>query len=284
MLTPARLVVAAAFTQLASCTTLFPPLMPSLAPGFQREKVTLGSSTATNRNSRHNIRVGDHRFRVETRTRVVSARELAGGDGPSVGERTAFGLLGWALRQAGVNTVDEQIVVGTRTVTEPGALWSLVCQIAWIDQREKSKSETTHSRVTEGMDCRQQPAPDSATVHTPWRFRIGSATAIDSLASIADTLGILNRATSALTSAAMERSASDSGRYSLSEEPFGTILGMPRSGGWRIQRGDGRTVAALRVPPAFACLGPCAVDFGAATEEERVVLRFIAAALMAPIR
>lgn len=284
MLTPARLVAAAALTQLAACAPLFSPPMPTLAPGFQRENVTLGSSTAANRNSRHNIRVGDHRFRVETRTRVVSARELAGGDGPSVGERTAFRLLGWALRQAGVNTVDEQIVVGTRTVTEPGAFWSLVCQIAWIDQREKSKFETTHSRVTEGMDCRQQAGSDSAKVHTPWRFRIGSAIAIDSLASIADTLGILNHATSAVTSAAMERSPPDSSRYSLSEEPFGTILGMPRSGGWRIQRDDGRTVAALRLPPAFVCIGQCAVDFGAATEEERVVLRFIAAALMAPIQ
>ena len=284
MLTRARLVVTAALTQLASCAPFFPPPMPTLAPGFQREKVTLGWSTSTNRNSRHDVRVGEHRFRVETRTRVVSARELAGGDGPSVGERTAFGLLGWALRQAGVNTVDEQIVVGTRTVTEPGAPWSLVCQIAWIDQREKSKSETTHSRVTEGMDCRQQPGPDSAKVHTPWRFRIGSPTAIDSLASIADTLGISNGASSTLTSATIERWPPDSGTYTLSEEPFGTILGIPRSGGWRVQRDGGITVAALRVPPTFACLGPCAIDFGAATEEERVVLRFIAAALTAPIR
>lgn len=282
MPTPARLIAAAALTQLAGCAPLLPPLMPALPPGFQREEVTLGSSTVTNRSFRHNIRVGDHRFRVETRTRVVSARELAGGDGPSVGERTAFALLGWALRQAGVNTIDEQIIVGTRTVTEAGALWSLVCQIAWIDQREKSKSEMTHSRITEGMECRQQLASDSAKLYTPWRFRIGSATAIDSLASLADTLDITNRVTSALTSAAIERSPPDSGRYSVSEEPFGAILGMPRSGGWRIQRDDGTTVAALRVPPAFACLGPCAVDFGAATEDERVVLRLIAAALMAP--
>ncbi|HEY0243348.1 MAG TPA: hypothetical protein VGC52_11860 [Gemmatimonadaceae bacterium] len=283
MLTPLRLVAAAALTLLASCAPLLPPAMPTLAPGFEREKVTVGSSTVSNRNSRYNVHVGDHRFRVETRTRVVSAKELAGGDGPSAGERRAFGLLGWALRQAGFNTIDEQIVVGTRTVTERGAPWSLVCQIAWIDQREKSKSETTHSRVTEGMDCHQQPS-DSAKVHAPWRFRIGSPTSIDSLASIADTLGISNRATSAVTSAAMERSSADAMRYSLSEESFGTILGMPRSGGWRIHRDDGVTVALLRVPPTFACLGPCAVDFGDATEEERVVLRFIAAALTAPIR
>lgn len=128
------------------------------------------------------------------------------------------------------------------------------------------------------------PTSDSTNVHTPWRFRIGSATAIESLASIAATLDISNPATSALTSAALERLPPDSGRYSLSEEPFGTILGMPRSGGWRIRGDDGRMVAALRVPPAFACLGPCAVDFGSATGEERDVLRFIAAALMAPLR
>ena len=284
MLTPLRLIAAAALTLLASCAPLLPPMMPTLAPGFQRETVTVGSSTVSNRNSRYNVHVGDHRFRVETRTHVVSAKELAGGDGPSAGERRAFGLLGWALRQAGLNTIDEQIVVGTRTVTEPGAPWSLVCEIAWIDQREKSKSETTHSRVTEGMDCHQQPASVSSKVHAPWRFRIGSPTSIDSLASIADTLGISNRATSAVTSAAMERSSADAMRYSLSEESFGTILGMPRSGGWRIHRDDGVTVAFLRVPPIFACLGPCAVDFGDATEEERVVLRFIAASLTAPIR
>lgn len=284
MLMPARLVVAAALTPLASCAPLFPPVMPALAPGFERERVTVGSSTATSRNSRYNVRVGDHRFRVETRTRVVSAKDLADGDGPSAGERRAFGLLGWALRQAGFNTIDEQIVVGTRTVTEPGAPWSLVCQVAWIDQREKSKFETTHSRVAEGMDCHQQPASDSAKVHAPWRFRIGSPTSIDSLASIADTLGISSRAMSAVMSAAMERSSPDAIRYGLSEESFGTILGLPRSAGWRIHRDDGGTVAFLRAPPAFVCLGPCAVDFGDATNEERVVLRFIAAALTAPTR
>ena len=282
MLKPARLAAVALLILLASCASLFPPSMPQLEPGFQREDVSLRSSTDSHRKSRYNIRVGDHRFRVETTKRIVSEKELGGGDEAPVAARAWLGFFGWAFRRAGGTTVGEQVMVGTRTVTVPGVPWSLVCQVAWIDKREKDRSGSTYTRVTEGMDCRQEHTSDSTTIDLTWRFRTGSPTAIDSLASIVDTLGISPRMVRALN-VAMERSPLDSGTYRLTEEPFGKVLGMSRSGGWRIQHVDGRTVAALRLPPVFTCLGDCAVDFGAATEEERVVLRFIAAALMAPL-
>ena len=266
----------------ASCATLFPPPMPPLTSGVQREKVTEGFSSCTGQNCRHNVRVGAHRFRVETNVRIVTANELAGSDGPSAAERAAGGLIGWAARQAGLTTLDEQVVVGTRTVSSEGTAWRLLCHVAWIDTRERSPSETAYQRITESMECRQQSASDTSEVGGPWRFHFATATAADSLAAAASS-GSATRDAGSLYGAQLERRP-EASLYKVVEESFGKLLWMPRSGGWRVERADGGMVGALRLPPLFACLGPCAVDFGTATEEERVVLRFIAAALMIPLR
>ena len=274
-----RLLAIAALLGLAGCRSMFPPMMPQLEPEFRREKVSAGSSSCSPNQCRHNIKVGSQSFRVETRTRIVSAKELTGAN---AAERAAAGLLGWGLRQAGMTTIDDQIVVGTRTVTSEGSGWRLECSIAWLDERERSKDETEHTRITEGLDCEHHAADSSAGQGT-WRFRYGVLPTVDSLAAIADTLGFNPRTSRDITP--VLRSHGDRAvDYRLAEEPFGRVLGVPRSGGWRVHRSDSTAIGVLRLPPAFSCVGDCALDLGPATNAEAIALRFIAAALMAPMQ
>jgi hypothetical protein len=266
---------------LAGCSTLLPPNLPELQPAFRREKVTSGWSTCGGDNCRNDIKVGSQRFRVETKTRVVSAKELTGAN---AAERVAGGLLGWGLRRAGLTTVDDQIVVGTRTVTSEGSSWRLECSVAWLDQRERSKDETAHLRISEGIDCVQRLA-DSAAVQSGsrWRFRYGVLPSVDSMAAIADTLG-LSASGGPTTDPVLHFQGDTVVEYRLIEESFGSVLGTPRSGGWQVSRKDRKVIGALRLPPAFSCLGHCALDLGAVTAEEENTLRFIAAALMVPLQ
>jgi hypothetical protein len=253
-------------------------LLPDVEPGFRREKVSHGWSSCSPNHCSNTIKVGSQKFKVETRTRVVSSKELSGANAV---ERAAAGLLGWGLRQAGLTTIDDQIIVGSRTVTSEGSDWRLQCSVAWIDQRERSRDETEHHRVTEGIQC-EQLAADSSMTQGKWRFRYGVAPSVDSMAVIADTLGIA-RGASPITPVLIGRDTAEV-RYRLAEVPFGTILGMPRSGGWRVERPDSTTVAMLRLPPVFMCVGHCVLEFGEATAEEAKALRFIAAALMVPLQ
>jgi hypothetical protein len=274
-----RVVLVSAFLGLSGCSTLFPPFVPDLQPGFRREKASIGSSSCSPNHCRHNIKVGSQKFRVETRTRVVSSRELSGAN---TAERAAAGLLGWGLRRAGLTTIDDQIVVGSRTVTSEGSPWRLDCSVAWIDQRERSRDETEHRRITEGIECEQRAA-DSSVVQGKWKFRYGVAPSVDSMAAITDTLGIGGSGASPIAPVLLAE-GKPVVMYRLTEEPFGTILGVPRGGGWRVERPDSTTVGALRVPPVFACFGHCVLDFRSATPEEENALRFVAAALTVPLQ
>jgi hypothetical protein len=263
---------------LVGCASLLPPL-PRLEAPFHREPVSSRSASCTPGHCRHDVRVGSRRFRVETETRMVSAAELRGA---TAVERAAAALLGWGLRQAGLTTVDEQIVVGSRTVTSDGSEWRLECAVAWLDQRERSRDETEPHRVSEGMDCVQRGA-DPAAASGGWRFRYGAAPDADGMAVIADAPGAARPGPDPFTP--MLASHAGAGEvYRLAEEPFGMVLGVPRSGGWRVTRSDGTVVGALRLPPVFVCTGECALDLGRASEEEANALRFIAAALMVPLR
>jgi hypothetical protein len=209
----------------------------------------------------------------------VSAKELSGA---SAAERAAGGLIGWGLRRAGLTTIDDQIVVGSRTVTSEGSAWRLECSVAWLDQRERSRDETEQLRITEGMDCEQRFADSVLVRGGKWRFRYGAPPSVDSLAAIADTLGLSARG--GTTPDPILRFQGDTVvEYRLIEQSFGSVLGTPRSGGWQVSRSDRKVISALRLPPAFSCLSHCALDLGAVTAGEENALRFIAAALMVPL-
>lgn len=255
----------------AGCGSLALPRMPEVAPGYRREQVSSGRSVCTPRRCTNDVAVGARHYRVETVTRVLSSKEVGGGS--NAAGRAAGGLFGWIVRRAGVSTIDEQVVVGTRTVTTDGA-WRLECAVAWIDERERSKDSTQLTRVTEGVSC--EVRSDSAEASGGWTFRYGATPTVDSMA-------LLLHAGDRARSTVPVLSSRESGVFRVVEEFLDPAEKHPRTAGWRVERPDGTPIGALRLPPGFTCFVYCALDLAAPTGEEERVLRLIAAALMIPL-
>jgi hypothetical protein len=255
------------------CAALSLPRMPEVEPGYLRETNWSDGRRCTSGRCTNDVNVGARHYRVETDARVLTSKELGGGN--AVG-RAVGGLFGWMVRNAGVGTIDDQVVVGTRTVTTDDSAWRLECDVAWLDARERSKEETTLERVSEGVSCEARPDSNEATVR--WSFRYGATPTVDSMVTLVHAA---NRARSLVPSL---RSSRDGGvEYRFVEQFFGPARKRRQHGGWRVERPDGTAIGALRLPPGFVCFMECAIDLSAPTAEEVIVLRLIAAALGVPL-
>jgi hypothetical protein len=290
-LTAARVALAAAASPvlLTGCL-LAPPRLPAPDAGVRRDAVKphgercgMGKCTAA-------VVVGGGRFRVESRTRLVSPEEATGRPERSVVRRALSAVGGAVLRNAGVGTSALAVGVGTRTVSDPTGTLTLACEVAWVDEewREKARGgdSTTVTRLAEGMACTAAPPGERAAPR--WRFRRGISPTADSLARVLDSpsLGAAG-GTSAGAPMILERVARAGGvatqRYSVepntSAGPRGGFIAIPVTR-WVVRRGDGTVVGALvgSVRPVAA------VDIdGAADPEEAAILRLIGACLVPPL-
>jgi hypothetical protein len=282
--------VAAASPALLGGCLLAPPRLPAPDVGVRREVVKphgerCGTGTCTAA-----VAVGGHRFRVESRTRLVSPEEATGRPKRPLVRRALSAVGGAVLRNAGIGTSALAVGVGTRAVSDPTGALTLACEIAWVDEelREKGRGgdSTTLTRLAEGMVCTAALPGEGAAAR--WRFRRGISPAADSLARILESpsLGPAG-GTSPGAPMILERVAAagapSTQRYSV--EPYtsagrrSAFMAVPVTR-WVVRRGDGTVVGAL----VGSVVPVAAVDIdGAADPEEAAILRLIGACLVPPL-
>ncbi len=269
----------------AGCTPVLPAPLPLAAPTTERHLIRVTSSSCVLQRCRENVSVGREQFRVESRTRMLSAEERR-----SVGEVVGGAIVEDLVVLLGGLFSHRDVGLGTRTVTEKSdASVLLRCRFGWVQEqtrrRVKGEDETSSWIVTEGIDCEAVRAADSAVT---WRFRAGTAPSADTLASVQDTarrdrpppVGIEPRPVGLDLRLHLERIAGPTA------SPYGVTLDSAAAGGtrlplsvWGVLRPDGTRIATLIWRYRLAS-GALDIHPPADSEERRML--FLAAAALAP--
>jgi hypothetical protein len=250
---------------------------------MSRESLQRGSSTTcTSRGCSGSVAAGDFRYAIDSRIDERPLAHVLAGTRPSLMSR-AVGAMGDGLaRRAAGMTEHRTASLVRRTVKPRAGGVVMICDLVWVDAEYRTgrEPEVTRSRIGEGHSCLVTPTGDTADA--TWRFRAGAPTATDSLREHYGHL--LGEAGSGVTRRDLpmwlERIAPP-GTAASYEVLFD---GYIRLGGER--RGYRAVVVRDSLPIATIHLleerGRSAIDFGAATAEEREMIRLLAAHLLMP--
>jgi hypothetical protein len=261
------------------------PTLPPAAPTTERHLIRVTSSRCILERCRETVAVGREQFRVESRTRMLSAEERR-----SAGEIIGGAILEDLVILLGGLFSHRDVGLGTRTITrrdEPSL--HLRCRFGWVQEatrrRVKGEVETSSWVITEGMDCEAVRTADSAVT---WRFRAGTPPSADTLAIVEDTarrdrpppVGSDPRPLGLDLRLHLERTDA------AAAVAYGVTLDSAAAGGlqlpvsvWGVFRPDGTRLATLRWRYRAA---PGALDIHPPANSEERRMLFLAAAALAP--
>jgi hypothetical protein len=274
--------VVAALVALGSCTALRPAPLPVVPASMQRATIRVGAMRCLRSSCRTTVDIGGEPLQVEARARVMS-REKALGERRSLTSILFRPVIDEMLVSAGGSVGRDQIGLGTRVVTVRGdSSTRLRCSVGWVQEEMRTRRDGeevyTSRRIAEGMDCEIVHGPDSVVT---WRVHAGLTPTPASLVRTSDSLIDRDRLRLDLQLQLTRMiGATPSGYAVVLDSATTSVLRAPLSV-WGVVRPDGLRIGTLLWRYG---VGTSALDIsGAATSEERRVLRLVAAALVAPL-
>jgi hypothetical protein len=286
MTSTARMLTAVVLVPVVTgCASIASQGIPVLAGGWTRESLRTGMFTSSCEpdDCNRTWRTSRGPLKLRTHAKTYGLHEIPGWNTQSTAGRVAGGVFGAVLRRQGMTTDYVEVGHGTRTVSDSGPTsWELRCSVYWIDDQEEeyNKSEndhvTTSARRSEGAVCRAVDLADTSVVR--WRFRAGIAPPRDSLATIYDSIRIVQpELVGPHPPMTLERIAPDgtvAASYAVVTELVSLPLGMGRvAGRLNVSRAQGAPpIAVIHAIPEPA------LDLAAdTTMEELRILRLLTA-------